>query len=107
MYKLRGDLPSAKHIVEEKDMVALKRRILALKRDTLPPIVTHNMADDSHDPILTQIRKVQLYNRREDRVKMVFHPQFLNSNNPLLSLDYEEFVRGCHLGVFPSYYEPW
>jgi Glycogen synthase len=22
-------------------------------------------------------------------------------------LDYEEFVRGCHLGVFPSYYEPW
>lgn len=22
-------------------------------------------------------------------------------------MDYEEFVRGCHLGVFPSYYEPW
>jgi glycosyltransferase involved in cell wall biosynthesis len=31
----------------------------------------------------------------------------LNSNNPILGLDYEEFVRGCHLGVFPSYYEPW
>ena len=25
----------------------------------------------------------------------------------MLPLDYEEFVRGCHLGVFPSYYEPW
>lgn len=22
-------------------------------------------------------------------------------------MDYEEFIRGCHLGVFPSYYEPW
>ena len=22
-------------------------------------------------------------------------------------MDYGEFVRGCHLGVFPSYYEPW
>ena len=22
-------------------------------------------------------------------------------------MDYPEFVRGCHLGVFPSYYEPW
>jgi glycogen synthase len=22
-------------------------------------------------------------------------------------LEYDEFVRGCHLGVFPSYYEPW
>lgn len=22
-------------------------------------------------------------------------------------MDYEDFVRGCNLGVFPSYYEPW
>jgi len=40
-------------------------------------------------------------------VKVIFHPEFLSSTNPLFGLDYEEFVRGCHLGVFPSYYEPW
>ena len=34
-------------------------------------------------------------------VQVVFHPDFLNSDNPLLGLGYEEFVRGCHLGVFP------
>ena len=39
--------------------------------------------------------------------KVVFHPEFLSSTNPLFGLDYEEFVRGCHLGIFPSYYEPW
>jgi hypothetical protein len=39
--------------------------------------------------------------------QIVFHPEFLSSTNPLFGLDYEEFVRGCHLGVFPSYYEPW
>lgn len=22
-------------------------------------------------------------------------------------MDYLEFVRGCNLGIFPSYYEPW
>jgi glycogen(starch) synthase len=22
-------------------------------------------------------------------------------------MDYGQFVRGCHLGIFPSYYEPW
>jgi glycogen(starch) synthase len=22
-------------------------------------------------------------------------------------MEYGQFVRGCHLGVFPSYYEPW
>ena len=37
----------------------------------------------------------------------MFHPEFLSSTNPLFKMDYEEFVRGCHLGVFPSYYEPW
>lgn len=58
-------------------------------------------------------------------MKIVFHPEFLNSTNPLFGLEYDEFVRGCHLGeyktnrkdfvlikeivsgVFPSYYEPW
>jgi len=65
------------------------------------------MADDANDPILNQIRRVKLFNASYDPVKIVFHPDFLNSNNPILGLDYEEFVRGCHLGVFPSYYEPW
>jgi glycogen synthase len=40
-------------------------------------------------------------------VKVIFHPEFLTATSPLISLDYEQFVRGCHLGVFPSYYEPW
>ena len=40
-------------------------------------------------------------------VQVVFHPEFLNTSNPLLGMEYEEFVRGCNLGVFPSYYEPW
>jgi len=40
-------------------------------------------------------------------VKVVFHPQFLSATSPLFNLDYDQFVRGCHLGVFPSYYEPW
>jgi glycogen(starch) synthase len=91
----------------EEDQILLKRRIFALKRNTLPPVTTHNMVDDAGDPILNQIRRVKLFNASSDRVKIVFHPDFLNSNNPILGMDYEEFVRGCHLGVFPSYYEPW
>ncbi|KAL4244559.1 Glycogen [starch] synthase [Abortiporus biennis] len=102
-----GVLPSASELLSDEDKVLLKRRIFALKRNSLPPITTHNMADDPSDPILNQIRRVQLFNSSSDRVKIVFHPDFLNSNNPILGMDYEEFVRGCHLGVFPSYYEPW
>jgi len=53
------------------------------------------------------LRRCNLFNHRNDRVKVIFHPEFLTTTNPLFGLDYEEFVRGCHLGVFPSYYEPW
>jgi len=100
-------VPTLEELLSEEDQVLLKRRIFALRRNSLPPVTTHNMADDAGDPILGQIRRVQLFNNSHDRVKIVFHPDFLNSNNPILGLDYEEFVRGCHLGVFPSYYEPW
>lgn len=96
-------------LLKNSDKVLLKKRVLALRRPDgeLPPVVTHNMVDDANDPILNQIRHVQLFNHPSDPVKIIFHPEFLSANNPILSLDYDEFVRGCHLGVFPSYYEPW
>ncbi|OBZ81590.1 Glycogen [starch] synthase [Choanephora cucurbitarum] len=104
---LRGEELDPADFLHGEDKVLLKRRVFALKNNSLPPIVTHNMVDDGTDPIINQLRRLQLYNKPEDRVKCIFHPEFLNANNPLLSLDYEDFVRGCHLGVFPSYYEPW
>lgn len=107
-YQQHGkEVPSLDELISPADRVLLKRRIFALKRDGLPPIVTHNMKDDANDPILNQIRRVGLFNNSHDRVKIIFHPEFLNANNPILPLDYDDFVRGCHLGVFPSYYEPW
>jgi glycogen(starch) synthase len=45
--------------------------------------------------------------RPDDPVKVVFHPEFVTATSPTISLDYEQFVRGCHVGIFPSYYEPW
>ncbi|CAG8570914.1 7298_t:CDS:2 [Ambispora leptoticha] len=106
-----GDITGAvidpSELLSAEEKVLLKRRVIALKRSSLPPIVTHNMADDSNDPILNQLRRLQLFNNPSDRVKVIFHPEFLNSNNPLIGMDYDDFVRGCHLGVFPSYYEPW
>ena len=44
-----------------------------LQRPHLPPIVTHNVAEDSTDPVLSHIRRIQLFNRREDRVKVSFN----------------------------------
>ncbi|KAF9944096.1 glycogen synthase isoform 1, partial [Mortierella alpina] len=86
-----GDINTTQFLTSE-DQILLKRRTFALKRSTLPPIVTHNMADDGKDPVLNQLRRLGLFNHPSDRVKIVFHPEFLNSNNPLFGLDYEEFL---------------
>ncbi|KAJ8706381.1 hypothetical protein PYW08_011007 [Mythimna loreyi] len=104
---LSGHLPDASDLMHKEDTVRLKRCIYSLQRDGLPPITTHNVVDDWSDPVLTSIRRCELFNTVNDKVKVIFHPEFLTSTNPLFGLDYEEFVRGCHLGVFPSYYEPW
>jgi glycogen synthase len=103
-----GDpMPDDKELITPADRVMLRRRLFAMKRHGLPPVVTHNMVNDAEDPVLNQIRRVQLFNHPSDRVKVVFHPEFLNSANPVLGVDYDDFVRGTHLGVFASYYEPW
>uniref|UniRef100_A0A669BQ37 Glycogen [starch] synthase n=1 Tax=Oreochromis niloticus TaxID=8128 RepID=A0A669BQ37_ORENI len=104
---LKGQIPDLNNILDRDDFTIMKRAIYATQRHSLPPVTTHNMLDDSTDPILSNIRRVGLFNSRNDRVKVVFHPEFLSSTSPLLPMDYEDFVRGCNLGVFPSYYEPW
>uniref|UniRef100_A0A8D3E925 Glycogen [starch] synthase n=1 Tax=Scophthalmus maximus TaxID=52904 RepID=A0A8D3E925_SCOMX len=104
---LVGQLPDISKILDKEDLTIMKRAIFATQRQCQPPICTHNMLEDSGDPILNCVRRIGLFNSSADRVKIIFHPEFLSSTSPLLPMDYEEFVRGCHLGVFPSYYEPW
>lgn len=104
---LRGEIPDMNAILDRDDFTIMKRAIYATQRHSLPPVTTHNMLDDATDPILTNVRRIGLFNDRSDRVKIIFHPEFLSSTSPLLPMDYDDFVRGCNLGVFPSYYEPW
>lgn len=40
------------------------------QRHSLPPVTTHNMLDDSTDPILSNVRRIGLFNSRNDRVKV-------------------------------------
>ncbi len=88
-------------------MVRYRRTCYAFKSNRLPFLSTHVLVDDDNDDILRKIEQVGLNNSKDDPVKVVYHPQFINSVNPLWRMEYEQFVRGCHLGVFPSSYEPW
>jgi hypothetical protein len=65
-----GRLPNPNELLQKDDMVKIKRCIYALQRDGLPPITTHNVEDDWNDPVLTSVRRCQLFNTIHDRVKV-------------------------------------
>lgn len=100
-------MPQLNDMIDDYWKLRYRRTIRSWKTNQLPSIVTHNMVDDSTDQVLNFLRSANLLNHPEDRVKFVYHPDFISSTNPLFRMDYGDFVRGCHLGVFPSNYEPW
>ena len=102
-----GQTPNLDSLVEDYWRLRLRRAIQTWKRKMPPGIVTHMLEDDQNDAVLNQLRACRLWNQQEDPVKVVYHPDFIKPSNPLLGMEYEQFVRGCHLGIFPSYYEPW
>ncbi len=99
--------PDLNKFVDDEWKIRLRRSLQSWRSSHLPTIVTHNLHNDASDPILNFLRSSSLVNREEDCVKVVYHPDFISPTNPLFGMDYPEFVRGCHLGIFPSYYEPW
>jgi glycogen synthase len=98
-------LPDLNEFVSEYWRLRLRRTIQTWKTKTLPRTVTHIL--EKPDEITAFFEKSNLLNHEQDRVKFVYHPDFISPTNPLFGLEYGQFVRGCHLGVFPSYYEPW
>ncbi|WP_432798468.1 glycosyltransferase [Poriferisphaera sp. WC338] len=102
-----GTIPDLNTLTDEYYRLRLRRAIHAWKNEALPAIVTHDLIDDQKDPVLNQLRNCNLLNYQHDPVKFIYHPNFITATNPLFGIDYDHFVRGTHLGVFPSYYEPW
>lgn len=95
-----------KQILGKQDGVTLRQFQQTLKSLTsYSPITTHNIADEQC-PILGHLRGKSLCNWAMTRVKVIFVPEFL-SKTSIFGLDYPDFVRGAHLGVFSSLYEPF
>ncbi|TYZ07435.1 glycosyltransferase [Hymenobacter lutimineralis] len=100
-------LPELGSMVDDYWKLRYRRTLQSWKTNSLPPVITHNLVDDHNDDILNFVRRANLVNNQHDRVKIVYHPDFVSPTSPLFGMEYGQFVRGCHLGIFPSYYEPW
>ncbi|MBR9679836.1 MAG: hypothetical protein GOU99_02175, partial [Candidatus Altiarchaeota archaeon] len=91
-------------------MIEMKRFSSRFKsrRGKNPPLCASRLANnEEQDPVLSRMRQVGLLNRKEDRVKSIFYPIYLNRQDELLGMSYFEFITAGSMGVFPSRYEPW
>ncbi|KAH0575628.1 putative Glycogen synthase [Spironucleus salmonicida] len=88
------------------DLMLLKRFHQSMQKSAnQSPVTTHKLADQNSD-LLCRLRELHLTNNFSDRCKMVWVPEFL-SKTSIFGLDYSDFTRGAHLGVFASLYEPF
>ena len=87
-------------------LLETRRKSSALKKKGGPPLATHDLIDEN-DIIMRHLLQAGLDNMEDDRVKIIFYPVYISGTDGLLELDYYNAISGCHLGVFPSYYEPW
>ncbi len=69
--------------------------------------LTHNLHDRYHDPVINRVLENNLNNGSESQVRIMFVPVYLNGNDGIFNMDYYDFLAGCDLTVFPSFYEPW
>ena len=83
-----------------------KLRLNFMKEEN-PPLITHDIQNENDDLIIKALRENGLENKKEDKIKVIFYPVYLTGVDGLLDLEYYKAISGCHLGLFPSYYEPW
>ena len=93
-------------LFEQELIDEMKRKVARFVKRGAPPLSTHDLYDEN-DITMRTLRECGLLNREEDRVKIINYPIYMSGADGLLNLTHYEAMQGSHLGVFPSYYEPW
>ena len=88
----------------------LKERLESGKTYDTPleqPILTHWLHDFSHDHVIDYVKRYNMWNRPEDKVKVVFVPCYLDGQDGIFNVSYYDLLIGNDLCIYASYYEPW
>ena len=71
------------------------------------PQVTHWLHNMSHDNVLSMMKYYDMHNRKDEQVKVIFLPCYLDGKDGIVNMTYYDVVLGNDLCIYPSYYEPW
>ncbi len=94
-------------LFDREFLLETKKHKIMFARQGCPQLSTHYLFNEEDDAIIKGFRESGLLNRKEDFVKVISYPVYLDGNDNLLDLKYYDSIQGCHMGIFPSYYEPW
>jgi len=102
---LKDKSPTTNLVFRKEFLQECKKKYSSFKKEGNPPLSAYII--DENDAIVSIFKKNNLLNRKEDNVKVILYPAYLSTTDRLLGLNYEQAAQGSHLGIFPSYYEPW
>ena len=88
----------------------LQERLKSGKKYDTPldvPQVTHWLHNMSHDNVLGMMKYYDMHNRKDEKVKVIFLPCYLDGKDGIVDMPYYDVVLGNDLCIYPSYYEPW
>jgi glycogen(starch) synthase len=105
---ISGEDKTETELLSDSAMQDLQETLHRFETNGNPPLCSHELeGNESDHQIIQDLNRLGLQNREEDPVKVMLYPAYLDGNDSLLNLKYFEMISGSHLGVFPSYYEPW
>ena len=88
----------------------LQERIASSETFDIPldtPMVTHWLHNMHDDKVLGMMNYLGMHNDKNDNVKLIFMPCYLDGNDGIMDMPYYDVVLANDLCIYPSYYEPW
>ena len=88
----------------------LKERLASGKAGDTPlewPLLTHWLHEMSHDQVIDYMKRYNMWNLPDDKVKVIFVPCYLDGADGIFNMHYYDLLIGMDLTVYASYYEPW
>ena len=95
--RLNSQLSSQRHTLKER----------TFNSPLEVPQVTHWLHNMSHDNLLSMLKYYDMHNRKDEQVKVIFLPCYLDGKDGIVNMTYYDVVLGNDLCIYPSYYEPW
>ena len=96
-----------KDLQERLEKLNAKHEKVSFSEPLEVPQLTHWLHNMSHDNVLSMMKYYDMHNRKDENVKVIFLPCYLDGKDGILNMHYYDVVLGNDLCIYPSYYEPW